>query len=303
MGAIAVAVALAATPISRATADPLLAAAGDIACAPAAPTTASACQQQATANLVSSNVPTAVAVLGDNQYESGTYAEYTGNGAFGATWGAFKPLIRPALGNHEYQSSNTGDPSGYFDYFDGAGVNSGPAGDRGNGWYSYDLGVWHLVVLNSSNNCFPVLCQAGKPEETWLENDLAAHPGQCTLAYWHHPRFTSGATGDADLVGPWWNDLYAAHAAIVLNGHDHNYERFAPQDPSDRVDQARGLTQFVVGTGGKTIFPFTGTAPNSVARDDQHFGALRMTLHATGYDWQFVTETGATGDSGSGACH
>src|SRR5437870_5208852 len=131
------------------------AAAGDIACAPGTATTASTCQQQATANLVNSNAPTAVAVLGDNQYNSGTYAEYTGAGAFGATWGAFKSLIHPALGNHEYGSTGTSQPSGYFDYFNGVGVDSGPAGNRGDGWYSYDLGVSHLTVLNSSNDCAP----------------------------------------------------------------------------------------------------------------------------------------------------
>ena len=162
LGALAVAIVLAATPI-RAGADPLLAAAGDIACAPGTATTTTTCQQQATADLVSSNAPTAVAVLGDNQYQSGTYAEYTGTGAFGATWGAFKSVIHPALGNHEYGQDGTSAPDGYFDYFDGVGVNAGPAGDRGNGWYSYDLGVWHLIVLNSSDDCSPVSCAGASP--------------------------------------------------------------------------------------------------------------------------------------------
>src|SRR5437870_9006246 len=155
LGLAAAAIGLAAAPIPRAMADPVLAAAGDIACAPGTATTASTCQQQATANLVNSNAPTAVAVLGDNQYNSGTHAEYTGAGAFGATWGAFKSLIHPALGNHEYGSTGTSQPSGYFDYFNGVGVDSGPAGNRGDGWYSYDLGVSHLTVLNSSNDCAP----------------------------------------------------------------------------------------------------------------------------------------------------
>src|SRR5436305_6062981 len=168
-GAVAAAVLLAAAQVAHAAPDPVLAAAGDIACAPGTTTTATTCQQQATADLVSSNAPTAVAVLGDNQYQSGTYAEYTGAGAFGATWGAFKSLIHPALGNHEYGQNGTSAPDGYFDYFDGVGIDTGPAGDRGNGWYSYDLGVWHLIVLNSSDDCSPVSCAAGQPEETWLK--------------------------------------------------------------------------------------------------------------------------------------
>src|SRR4051794_31769426 len=295
MGVIAAAVALAAAPISRATADPVLAAAGDLPCTPRKAANASTCQQQATASLVAANNPTAVAVLGDNQYENGTLAEYTGTGAFDQTWGAFKPTIHPAPGNHEYGSDGKAAPDGYFAYFGGA------AGAAGKGWYSYDLGVWHVVVLNSSNDCAPVSCAAGSDQEKWLKADLDAHPGQCTLAYWHHPRFSSGNIGDAPAVQPFWDDLYAVHADVVLNGHEHLYERFKPQDPTGIATTA-GIREFIAGTGGRSLFGFNSIEANSEVHDDTHFGALFLTLHQGSYDWTFKGIDGTQVDSGSSAC-
>jgi acid phosphatase type 7 len=296
IGVIAVAVALAAAPVSAARADPVLAAAGDIACPPGSTPTATTCQQASTAGLISSASPDAVALLGDNQYESGSYAQYTGAGGFGSSWGAFKGLLRPAPGNHEYGTANA---SGYFDYFGAA------AGTRGQGWYSYDLGGWHVVVLNSSDDCAPVGCAKGSAQEQWLKSDLAAHASQCTLAYWHHPRWTSGFHGNDTAVAPFWDDLYAAGADVVLNGHDHDYERFAPQSPDETLDTARGIREFVVGTGGYTEFEFGSSfAPNSERHDDQTHGVLQLTLRPGGYAWTFLPVAGKTfTDSGSASCH
>jgi len=177
------------------------------------------------ADLTAALHPTAVAVLGDNQYTSGLVSEFNSAGAYNDTWGQFNPIVHPAPGNHEYRSSSTA--SGYFTYFGAA---------AGSGNYSYDLGAWHIISLNS--DCTNSGCQdslagtTSSAEVSWLQGDLAAHPNQCTVAYWHHPRFSSGWVGNSPGVGPFWDALYAAHADVILNGHDHLYERYAPQDPS-----------------------------------------------------------------------
>jgi hypothetical protein len=282
---------------------PVLAAVGDIACAPPGTPTDSTCHQQQTSQLVLGAAPTAVAVLGDNQYDNGTAAEYMGS--FEPTWGRFKSLIWPVPGNHEYGTSGA---AGYFGYF-------GPrAGDPSLGYYSYDLGYWHLIALNSS--CAgpampgPPSCanvsqgQVTTAEVTWLNGDLAAHPGVCTLAYWHHPRFSSGLVGDSPGTGALWDSLYAHGADVVLNGHDHDYERFAPQGPAGNADSQRGIRQFVVGSGGKSHFQFPGAAlPNSEVRNDSAFGVLFLTLGPGNYAWTFQAEDGTTLDSGANACH
>ena len=286
-------------------ADPVLAAVGDIACTPGDTNPNHACQQAATAKLAASQAPAAVAVLGDNQYESGLFTEFTGSGAYKETWGVFDPIVHPAPGNHEYHVSATA--NGYFSYFGDAAL--GPAGSQGpNGSYSYDLGSWHIVALNS--NCSNTVCQDGpggttsSAQVSWLQSDLAAHPNRCTLAYWHHPLFSAGYVGNSPGVAPLWDALYAAHADVVLSGHDHMYERFAQQDSSQNPTPA-GIREFVVGTGGESLFGLgtTPPPPKPELLDNKHFGVLFLTLHAASYDWNFVATDRTTVDSGSTACH
>jgi hypothetical protein len=243
--------------------------------------------------------PDAVAALGDDQYASGTLSEFTGARSFGATWGSFKGLIHPVPGNHEYDSDSRA--SGYFRYFKGA------AGPSTRGYYSYDLGSWHLIALNS--NCSDSACgnyQSGRvsrAEVRWLQDDLAAHTAQCTLAYWHHPRFSSGDHGDETGVAPLWDGLYRAHADVVLNGHDHDYERFAKQNPEGHAD-AGGIREFVVGTGGRDHYTFSKPIdPTSEFRDQVHYGVLFLTLGLESYDWQFRDARGRVLDSGSELCN
>jgi acid phosphatase type 7 len=285
--------------------DPVIAAAGDIACDPGtvvAPTDVSTeCHQQATSDLLVGEHLDAVLALGDDQYLCGGYQAFLES--YEPTWGRLKAITHPVPGNHEYQVSGgtdcdaTGTAAGYFRYFGAA------AGRAGEGYYSFDLGAWHLVALNS--NCDAVGgCTSGSPQETWLRADLAAHQATCTLAYWHHPRFTSGDVGDGPEVAVFWRDLSAAGADVVLNGHAHGYERFAPQDANGSSNPSTGLREFVVGTGGEDFQPFTASHPLSEVRDNATFGVLKLTLHDKSYDWRFLPEVGATfGDFGSAACH
>jgi hypothetical protein len=200
----------------------------------------------------------------------------------------------PSAGNHEYYTAGA---TSYFGYFGAA------AGDPAKGYYSYDLGNWHIMVLNS--NCAAVGgCEAGSPQERWLREDLGAHLNTCTAAYMHHPRFSSGGNGNIFAMGPFWKALYDEGADVVLAGHRHNYERFAPQDPNGQADPAHGIRQFVVGTGGRSLNSFTTVQPNSEVRIANAYGVIKLTLHPEGYDWQFVTAPGGTvADSGSGQCH
>ena len=293
-----------ATPVGPVTTDPVVAAAGDIACDPASSSfngglgTSSSCRQKYTSDLLVGAQLSAVFVLGDLQYENGTLAQF--QQSYDPSWGRVKSMTYPAVGNHEYQTPNA---SGYFDYFNGVGVQTGRAGDRSKGYYSFNIGSWHVVVLNS--NCSEVGgCGAGSPQETWLRQDLAANPASCTLAYWHHPRFSSGEHGDAPAMQPFWQTLYDANADLVLAGHDHGYERFGPQTPAGAADTARGMREFVVGTGGKSHYTFTTIRPNSQVREGNTYGVLQLTLRQQGYDWRFVPEAGKTfTDTGSGACH
>jgi acid phosphatase type 7 len=287
---------------AAAAADPVIMAAGDIACDPADPGynggagSADRCHQQATSDLLLSTPLDAVLPLGDIQYDSATTARI--NAVYAPTWGRVKSISRPILGNHE-----PGAATGYFDYFNGPGVPDGPAGPRGKGYYSFDLGAWHLVALNS--NCASVSCSAGSEQESWLRADLAAHPTNCTLAYWHHARYSSGHDGSHSSMQPLWEALQDAQAELLLSGHSHDYERFAPLDRDGDVDQAGGIRQFVVGTGGAF---FTGgldspAAHSEVAQNDT-FGVLKLTLHPSSYDWEFVPEAGRTfTDSGFQPCH
>ncbi|MDQ3871591.1 MAG: alkaline phosphatase, partial [Chloroflexota bacterium] len=172
-------------------------------------------------------------------------------------------------------------------------------------YYSYDLGTWHIVVLNTNANCKDVPCSTGSAQERWLRADLAAHPAACTLAYWHHPLFSSGPyPGSEPEVRPLWQALYEHGAEAVLNGHAHKYERYAPQDPNGAVDAIRGIREFVVGTGGSELHPIETLARNVEAWDDNTHGVLQLTLRPTGYDWRFLPVAGRTfTDSGSGNCH
>jgi hypothetical protein len=268
-----------------------LAAAGDIACQPPGSATASSCRQNDTARLIAYLNPTVIAALGDNQYEAGAIAAYAGS--FDNAWGMFKDRIRPAVGNHEYK---TRDAAGYFGYF------GRRAGAAGRGWYAYRLGTWRIIVLNS--NCDEVGgCGPGSDQHRWLLAELASNRRLCTLAYWHHPRFSSGPHGDHDDVVPFWDALYDARADVVLSGHDHTYERFAPMAPDGRLDASRGIRQFVVGTGGKSHYPIRRPRPNSVVHDDETYGVLRLTLRSGRYDFRFVPVAGESfADSGTGRC-
>jgi hypothetical protein len=275
--------------------DPVVAAAGDIACDPAGPgPTRSTCQMGATARLLVGAGLTAVLPLGDLQYENGALLKFASG--YDATWGRVKPITRPTIGNHEYLSGYPG----YFEYFTTA------AGPYRRGYYSFDVGSWHLISLNA--NCGQIGgCAAGSAELRWLRRDLRAHPARCTLAYWHQPHFSSGQHGNDDgglnPTGAFWNLLYAAGAEVVLGGHDHDYERFAPQTPTGQPDAERGIREFVVGTGGRSHYRFHDVQPNSVLRDDVHFGVLFLTLHPDGYAWRFVSTARRTIDAGTGVCH
>ncbi len=247
---------------------------------------------EATAKLIE-KIPGTVFAAGDLAYPDGTDEQFAK--CYAPTWGRFKDRTRPAVGNHEYHSDGA---SGYARYFGSA------AGDPKKGYYSYDLSAWHVIVLNSE--CEEVGgCDAASPQGKWLADDLAKHPSSCTVAYFHKPLFSSGEKhGNNPLMKPLWNTLYAANADLILNGHDHDYERFAPQDPDGKADPARGIREFVVGTGGKNHRPFGPAKPNSEVRDDTAFGVLKLTLHAAGYDWEFIPEPGKNfHDSGSGQCH
>jgi chitodextrinase len=302
IGAIAAAIALlGAWTATAQAADPVIAAAGDIACDNqdgnfnGGNGTATACRQKYTSNLLVNAGLAQVITLGDNQYNSAQTEEF--NASYDPSWGRVKSITRPGIGNHE-----PGSASDYFDYFNGVGVNDGPAGERGKGYYSFDVGSWHVIALNS--NCSTVACNAGSAQEQWLRADLAAHPNACTLAYWHHPRFSSGHDGDNTFMQPIWKALHEADADLALVGHSHDYERFAPQDVNGNLDQTRGIRQFVVGTGGAFFTGMSSAKPNSEVRQNSTYGVLKLALHPTSYDWNFVPEAGKTfTDSGSEACH
>ena len=276
----------------------VLGAAGDIACDPADASfnlglgTASFCRMKATSDLILAGGFDGVLALGDTQYETGTAGAFAAS--YGPTWGRFLAKTHPVPGNHEYYTAGG---SGYYGYFGAS------AGDPAKGWYSFDAGAWHVVVLNS--NCAEVGgCGAGSPQEAWLRADLASHPRVCTLAAWHHPRWSSGSHGSDALTDALWRALHAAGADVVLNGHDHDYERFGSLDPDGSSDPAHGIREFVVGTGGKNQTPFGTPQPGSEARGTGTFGVLKLTLKPGAYDWSFLPAApGAFTDSGSQACH
>jgi hypothetical protein len=245
---------------------------------------------EATARLVGSIDGTAL-TLGDNAYEDGTAKDFSE--CYEPSWGQFKDRTKPAPGNHDYETEGA---SAYFDYFGDA------AGQPGKG-YSYELRGWHIVALNS--NCEEVGCQASSPQLRWLEADLAKDTKTCTLAYFHYPLFSSGKYRPGIReVKPLWEALYAAEVDVVLNGHDHNYQRFAPQDPDGKADPQSGIREFVVGTGGRSHYPILGPIANSEVYNDETYGVLKLTLRPEGYEWRFIAVEGETfTDSGSARCH
>jgi len=251
---------------------------------------------RATAKLIE-QIPGTVFAAGDLAYEKGSAADF--KNCYDPAWGRFKDRTKPALGNHEYVEPTA---SAYFQYW------GAQAGAPGKGYYSYDLGSWHIVVLNT--NCGAKNlggCGVGSPEETWLKEDLAKHADACIIAYGHHALFSSGLF-KSHAVHPelkqLWQDLYAAHADLVLAGHEHSYERFAPQDPDGKADPQRGIREIVVGTGGRSLDLLGFATPNSEVRDWTTYGVLKLTLDPGKYTWEFIPEEGSPfRDSGGGACH
>jgi hypothetical protein len=305
--------------------------------------------QTATATQVESLHPDLVAVLGDEQYQVGRYQDFMGS--FDHTYGAFKFLQRPAPGNHEFYTSHGESGvhgAGYFDYYNGYQVNptngnavmgmfsstggapvsqpiplqdgqAGHFGASGDGWYSYDLGAWHIISLNIECAVQPGGCDPNgswlSSETTWLAQDLAANNAACTLAYWHQPTFSianAAPSAEGAAATAWWQLLYQHGADIVLNGHDHTYARFTPMDPAGKADPHRGIREFIVGTGGESLDP-VGVTKNVEASTGDYYGVMALTLNPNGYAWAYqsamkspdaATSLPATyTDSGTGQCH
>jgi hypothetical protein len=275
---IATAAALLVASGGAASAATAITAAGDIAC-PAAP-----CQaNRQTARLVRRVSPAAALTLGDNQYDVGALSSFMTS--YRRTWGAFKPITRPVPGNHDYETPGA---AGYYGYF---GHQARPAHG---GYYSYDVGDWHLVALNS---------EVRSPAQTrWLRRDLRRDHHRCELAYWHEPRWSSGVVhGGTTAVAGWWRILFRAGVDVVLNGHEHNYERFAPMSPGGRKSR-RGIREFVVGTGGESLYGL-GPAVHGSERRIVAYGILAMALRPASYGWRFLRTSGGVGDHGTARCH
>ncbi len=273
-------------------------AAGDIACDPTADAgynggdgTADRCHMKATAAVAESLRPDAVLVLGDLQYNTGEYEEFLES--YGPSWGRLKSKTYPIPGNHEYDTKNA---AGYYKYF------GSRAGDPAKGYYSFDLGDWHVVALNTNLACSVVSCAAGSAQERWLRADLAATDKKCVLATMHHPRYSSGRHGGYSSSAALWKALVDGGADLVLAGHDHHYERFAPQDASGRKASG-GLRQFIVGTGGKSVYAVGSPRANSEKIIGNTYGVLEIKLGQIAYDWAFVDEAGKRLDTGTASCN
>jgi len=228
-----------------------------------------------------------VFTTGDNVYENGTAQEF--QDCYGPTWGRHRDRTRPSPGNHEYETAGA---AGYFSYF---GSNAGPSGQ---GYYSYDVAGWHVVALNSN-----ISAREGSAQYEWLRADLASNQTACAAAYWHHPLFSSGDHGNYSVMRSMWRLLQENGVDVVISGHDHDYERFGPQTADGQPDAERGIRQFVVGTGGKSLDVFKRIQPNSEVRDSSTYGVLKLTLRSAGYDWEFIPVAGGRfRDSGSDVC-
>jgi len=280
-------------PVVPVVASPVLLAAGDIACAPDSASfhggsgTPNACRASTTAEMAMKLSPTAVLALGDIQYGSGALADY--QASFDRSWGRLRSVLYPVPGDKEYQGNSEGKT--YFSYF---GMT---AGQPGEGYYSFNLGAWHIVALNSNIPHGP-----GSPQERWLSADLESSRSSCTLAFWHRPRFSSGGNGNGISMTALWQTLYDYHADVVLSASDHDYERFAPQTAQGRK-AADGIREFVVGTGGASHGGVGTRAANSEIFNNDTFGLLRLDLHDGAYDWRFLPEAGKRfSDAGHGVC-
>lgn len=258
--------------------------AGDIAyCGPAD------LGDEATADILERFPSAVVFTAGDNVSGEGRLVEY--KNCFGPTWGRFLEHLHPSPGNHDFMA-NTG--AAYYEYFGGA------AGQPGQGYYSYDLGDWHIVSLNS--NCDAIACGPNSAQAAWLRKDLAANEKQCKLLYWHHPRYSSGISGNYGPVSFFWRIALEHGADVVISGHDHGYERFAPQDGDGNADPD-GIRQFVVGTGGSELRDFGQIKPNSEIRDNSTYGLILFKLYPGKYEWEFIpVEGGSFSDRGAGQC-
>jgi hypothetical protein len=267
----------------------VLLAAGDIAECPTS-------GDEATARILSRYPGATIATLGDNAYPDGATEDF--ERCYDPSWGRYKDRTRPATGNHDF---GTTDAEGYFDYFGKAG------GDFDKYYYSYDLGAWHVVVLNS--DCWRVGgCEINETQAEWLRRDLRNHGALCTLAYWHRPPFSSGRYGDPEDTGrvrPLWRVLYEEGADVLLTGHEHSYERFAPMNADGERDEQRGVRLIVVGTGGGNLRRFKyDPLPTTEVRNDETWGVVKLTLYPTRYKWEFIPVAGTSfTDSGSGVCH
>ncbi len=239
----------------------------------------------ATANLLANYSSSTLLLFNGDATSTGAYSEFTD--CFNTTFGKYKAQIRPVPGNHEYGVSGA---SGYFTYY-GAQAHSP-------GYYSFDVGTWHIVALNSEIDISSTSAQM-----SWLKNDLTAHPAACTIAYWHEPRWSSGSHGNNTFVSALWQTLYDNNVELAFNGHDHDYERFAPQNPSGALDNARGITEFVIGNAGAPPYAFSTIQPNSQARMTGAYGLVQLTLHPSSYDYKWIGATGSFTDAGSAACH
>lgn len=293
------------TPTPTPTPDPVIVLAGDIACSPADANfnagagTAGHCHMSVTANLAQGRQPAAVLALGDEQYNSGSPSDFLSS--YDRSWGLVKGLTRPVVGNHEYGTTGA---AGYFGYFTTAATGGSSCLSKCGGYYSFDIGSWHIVAINTE--CTRIDggagCAASSPQETWLKNDLAQHPNLCTLAFGHRPRWSSNSFANADIA-PLVNDLAAAGVDVYAAGHSHSYERFNPQDANGAASPT-GITQLVVGTGGSFYTGFGTVVPNSAVHKANIFGVLTLTLHPAGYDWSFVADPSTPfSDSGTAACH
>lgn len=282
------------TPTPVAGKDPIIMATSDLIC-DGLNQTGSSCLQKPVSDLFVNQKPDALLVVGDLCH---TPSANCFNNYYASSYGRLKSITHPTTGNHEYLASGA---SYYFDYFNGAGAQTGPAGDRSKGYYSFDVGSWHIIALNSQ--CSQAGgCNSGNPQYVWLQNDLSNHKNKCTLAFYHIPVFSSGGRANNNM-SQIFSLLYNNNVEIVLNGHDHIYERFAPMSPGGGLDNARGIRQFIVGTGGANHTSIANVAANSQVRNADSFGGLKFTLHDNSYDWQFIPATGNFTDSGTSACH
>lgn len=278
--------------ITTAPPDPVLVVAGDIACQPAMPATPQRCQHPATADLAAGLDPDVVVLPGDLQYDRGELDSF--RASFGATWGRFGDKLRPVPGNHEYDTTGA---AGYYAYFSELGI---PTGAPSEGWYSFHVGQWELYALNS--NCQAVGgCEEGSAQHAWLEAELARSSSRCALAFWHHPRFSSGLHGDDLSLAPLFDALDRGGVDLGIAGHDHSYERFARLTADGRPSDD-GVRQFVVGTGGHSLHPIVSARGFSEARESRRFGVLELRLGTRAYAWRFMSLGREVLDSGEDAC-